>query len=124
MATEKVGVYRKWLGPAPKDKDGNPIQKSQWHKRRRHHWIVRWCGTNSKKLGKVFRIRKEAERYASELQNQVILGKADKPPKITLHEFRIEHMQVMDGQVSCGHFDIQCLTRIFRIRLFYHRAVK
>lgn len=102
MAIEKVGVYRKWLGPAPKDKDGNPIQKSQWPKKRRHHWIVRWCGTNNKKLGKVFRIRKEAERYASELQNQVILGKADKPPKITLHEFRIEHMQVMNGQVSYG----------------------
>lgn len=102
MAIEKVGVYRKWLEPAPKDKDGNTIQKSQWPKKRRHHWIVRWCGTNNKKLGKVFRIRKEAERYALELQSQVILGKADKPPKITLHEFRLEHMQVMNGQVSYG----------------------
>jgi hypothetical protein len=102
MAIEKVGIYRKWLEPAPKDKDGKPIHKSQWPRKRRHHWIVRWCGTNNKKLGKVFRIRKEAERYASELQNQVILGKADKPPKITLHEFRIEHMRVMNGQVSYG----------------------
>ena len=101
MAIEKVGIYRKWLVP-PEDKDGNPIPKSQWIKKRRHHWIVRWTGTSNKKYGKVFRTRKEAERYASELQTKVNLGKADEPQKITLHQFRVEHEQIMKGQVSHG----------------------
>jgi len=101
MAIEKVGVYRKWLEPVPK-KNGNPIPKSEWAKRRRHCWIVRWCSTNRKKYGKLSKTRKEADRYASELQNRVCLGKADKPQKITLHEFRLEHEQIMKGQVAYG----------------------
>jgi integrase len=100
MAIEKVGVYRKWLEPVPKDNDGKLIPKSHWIKRRLHHWIVRWYGTNSKKYGKVFRTKKEAEGYARKLQNQVLLGRADKPQKITLHEFRLEHEHVMQGQVA------------------------
>ncbi|MCP4261635.1 MAG: hypothetical protein GY774_29655 [Planctomycetes bacterium] len=94
MAIEKVGVYRKWLEPVPKKK-GKPIPKSEWPKRRRYCWIVRWCGTNGKKYGKLFKTRKEAERHASELQKQVRLGKADRPKKVKLREFRLEHGQVM-----------------------------
>ena len=101
MAIEKVGVYRKWLEPVPK-RNGNPIPKSEWPKRRRHCWIVRWCGTNLKKYGKLFKTRKEADRYASELQKCVCLGKADKPQKVTLYEFRLEHEQIMKGQVAYG----------------------
>ena len=101
MAIEKVGVYRKWLEPVPKKK-GKPIPKSEWPKRRRHCWIVRWYGTNGKKYGKLFKTRKEADRYAAKLQNRVCLGKADKPKKVTLHEFRLEHEQIMKGQVAYG----------------------
>ena len=101
MAIEKVGVYRKWLEPVP-EKEGKPIPKSEWPKRRRHCWIVRWCGTNHKKYGKLFKTRKETERHASELQKRVCLGKADKPKKITLREFRLEHEQVMKGQIAYG----------------------
>lgn len=107
MAVEKVGVYRKWLETVPEEEDGKPIPKSQWPKKRQHCWIVRWYGTNSKKYGKVFKTRKEAERYALELQNLVNLGKADKPPKITLHEFRLEHKRVMRGQVAYGTLQVQ-----------------
>lgn len=99
MAIEKVGIYRKWLEPIPKKK-GKLIPKSEWPKKRRHRWIVRWCGTNNKKYGKVFKKRKEAERYALGLQNHVSRGQADKPDKITLHEFRLEHQRVMKGQVA------------------------
>ena len=101
MAVEKVGVYRRWLGPVPK-KDGKPIPKSQWPKRRRHRWIARWYGSNGKRYGKVFETRKEAERYASRMQSRVCSGKADKPEKITLRQFRLEHEQVMRGQVADG----------------------
>lgn len=99
MAIEKVGVYRKWLEPVPKKK-GKPIPKSEWPKRRRHCWIVRWYGTNGKKYGKLFKTRKEAEKNALDLQNRVNLGRADKPQNITLQEFRLEHEQVMRDQVA------------------------
>jgi len=99
MAIEKVGVYRKWLEPVP-EKNGKPIPKSQWPTRRRHCWIVRWCGTNRKKYGKLFKTRKEAERHALDLQNRINLGRADKPQAITLQGFRLEHEQVMKGQVA------------------------
>jgi len=102
MAVEKVGVYRKWLEPVPKDNNGEPITKSQWPRKRRHRWIVRWYGTDAQRYGKVFETRKEAQKYASELQNRVCSGKADKPRKITLHEFRLEHERVMKGQVAYG----------------------
>jgi integrase len=90
MAIEKVGIYRKWLEPVPK-MDGKPIPKSQWPRRRRHSWIVRWYDTNNKRYGKVFITRKEAQRHALELQSRVSQGRADKPSKITLHEFIREH---------------------------------
>lgn len=106
MAIEKVGVYRKWLEPVPK-RNCNPIPKSEWPKKRRYCWIVRWCGTNLKKYGKLFKTRKEAERYALDLQKQVYLGRADKPRKITLQEFRLEHEQVMKGQRSDATLDDQ-----------------
>ena len=54
MAVEKVGVYRKWLGPVPNGKNGKPIPESEWPRKRRHHWIARWYGTNGKRYGKVF----------------------------------------------------------------------
>ena len=107
MAIEKVGVYRKWLGPVPKDKNGKPIPESEWPRKRRHHWIARWYGTNGKRYGKVFKTRKEAQKYASELQKRVCLGKADKPKKVTLHEFCLEHKQVMKGQVAYATLDDQ-----------------
>lgn len=99
MAVEKVGIYRKWLEPVP-NRNGKPIPRSEWPKRRRHRWIIRWCGTNNKKYGKVFHTRKEAERYALELQAQVNLGRADRPRKVTVHEFIGEHEEVMNGQVA------------------------
>jgi len=81
MAVEKVGVYRKWSEPVPKDENGKPIPESEWPKKRRHRWIVRWYGTSNKRYGKVFKTRKEAEKHALKLQNQVDLGKADRPKK-------------------------------------------
>ncbi|MHC4500941.1 MAG: phage integrase SAM-like domain-containing protein, partial [Planctomycetota bacterium] len=106
MAIEKVGIYRKWLEPVPK-MDGKPIPKSQWPRRRRHSWIVRWYDTNNKRYGKVFITRKEAQRHALELQSRVSQGRADKPNKITLHEFRLQHEQVMKGQVAYATLDDQ-----------------
>jgi len=103
MAVEKVGVYRKWLGTVPEDDQGKPIPKSMWPRKRAHRWVVRWYASDQRKrYGKIFNTRKEAGRYAAELQRQIALGKADKPTKVTLHEFVSEHEQVMRGQVAYG----------------------
>lgn len=100
MAVKKVGLYRKWLGAVPKDRDGKPIPKSEWPKKRRHRWIVRWCDTNNKKKGEVFDTKREAVRRQLELQARVNSGKADRPIKATISEFMAEHEKVMKGQVA------------------------
>ena len=101
MAIEKVGVYRKWLEPRPQA-DGIPIPKSMWPKCRRHRCVVRWFGTDNSRYGKVFETRKEADKYARQLQVLVENGKQDKLQKITLHEFIVEHEKVMKSQVAQG----------------------
>ena len=114
MAVVKVGVYRKWLGSVPTDKEGNPIPKKEWPKNRRHKWIVRWVGTNDKKYGKVFDKRKEADRFAMELQSKVLNGTADKPEKITLQAFRLEHEEIIKGQVAYGTYqEHKSILRLF-----------
>lgn len=111
MAIEKVGVYRKWLEAVPR-RSGRPIPRSQWPRKRRHRWVVRWFGSNGKRYGKVFETRKEADKYALELQNRVDSGKPDRPKKITLGEFMREHEQVMQGQVA--HATLQDQMRALR----------
>lgn len=100
MAALKIGIYRKWLAPVPNDDTGKPIPKQLWPRERQHHWVVRWKGTCGKKYGKVFETKKEALQYAMGMQDKVLSGDADKPRKITLHEFRLEHEQLAKSQVS------------------------
>jgi integrase len=99
MATEKVGVYRRWLGPVPEE-NGKPVPKSDWLKKRRHSWTVRWYGTAGQRYSKDFKTRKEADKYARGLQTQVDRGKPDKPQKMVLHDFICEHAKVMLGRVA------------------------
>jgi integrase len=103
MAVGNVGVYVRWLGDVPEDDNGKPIPRSLWIRNRRHHWLVRWYSTNGRtRYGKVLKTRKEAKSFALEVQNRVNTGMADKPKKVTLRQFRIEHLRVMKGQVSYG----------------------
>lgn len=104
MATLKIGIYRKWLEPVLKDENGQPLPQSEWPKRRRHNWVVRWVGTNGKKYGKVFKTKKEAQLYAMSIQDKVLHGQADKPQSMTLHTFRLEHEKIIKGQVSYGTY--------------------
>ena len=97
---KKVSIYRRWQEPAPEGKDGKPIAKELWPKRRRHSWVVRWVDNHGKRRGKMFKIRKEAERFAHEVQDKIFSGKADRLKKISLRDFRLEHEKVMLGQVS------------------------
>jgi len=100
MATEKVGIYRKYYGPIPTDKSGQPLLRSEWPKKRAFGWAVRWFGSEGKRYSKSFRTRKEADRYAKDIQSKVDKGRIDTPNKITLSAFINEHEKVMKGQVA------------------------
>jgi integrase len=99
MATEKIGIYRKWL-ERPPVKDGHPIPKTQWAQKRRHCWEIRWFGLSGKRYSKSYSTRNKAERFARELQEKINHGKADKPAKILLKDFVEEHKKIMAGQIA------------------------
>ena len=100
MAHTKVSIVRNWYGKLPLDRNGNPIPKNLWPKRRKHSWEVRWYSSEGKRYSKSFKSREEANEYAKHLQGKVDKGKSDKPRQITLAEFMKEHEQVMVGQVA------------------------
>ena len=99
MATEKIGIYRRWLEPAPVI-DGVPVSKADWPKHRRHSWEAKWFGSACQRYSKSFETRRLAEQFARQLQEDVNRGKADRPEKITLSAFAKEHEKVMAGQVA------------------------
>ena len=78
MATEKIGIYRRWLEPAPAV-NGVTVPKKEWPKLRKHSWEVRWFGTTGKRYSKSFKIKKLAEQFSRQLQEQVNLGQQDRP---------------------------------------------
>ena len=94
MATEKVGVYRKYHGPVPKDKLGRPLPKSEWPKKRAFRWAVRWFGSEGKRYSKSFGTRKEAEQFTEAKQLEVRSGKADPPEAIGLEEFGKMYVEI------------------------------
>jgi len=107
MATEKIGVYRKWLGPVPQDGRGRPLPASAWPRKRRYRWVVRWYGTTGRRHGKVFPVKKQAQRFAAELRSRGASDAFEGPRPITLGKFRHEHAAVMQGQVAPTTLDSQ-----------------
>ncbi len=100
MAYLKVGISRNWYGKVPLDKNGKPISRNLWPKRRKHSWEVRWYSSEGKRYSKSFKNRKEADEYARKIQEKVDKGRADKPREITLGKFTEEHMKIMVGQLA------------------------
>lgn len=94
MATEKVGVYRKWHGAVPMDKSGTPLPRSVWPRQRPFRWAVRWFGSDGKRFSRSFGSRKEAERFAEAKQLEVRVGKGDRPRTITMSEFASMYLQL------------------------------
>ena len=110
MATEKVGIYRKYHGPIPKDKSGQPLPKNDWPKKRAFRWAVRWFGTEGKRYSKSFKTRKETERFAETKQPDVRSGKANPPPKITLKYYYDEHRKLMRGNLAASTLQMHLRT--------------
>ena len=100
MATEKVGIYRKYHGKIPTEKSDQPLPKSEWPRKRAFRWAVRWFGTDGKRYSRSFKTRKEAERFTENKQSDVRNSRADPPPRIALEDFVAEHEKVMVGQVA------------------------
>lgn len=100
MATERVGVYRKYYGPVPKDKFGHSLPKSEWPRKRPHSWAVRWFDFDGKRYSRSFKTRKEAQRFAEQKQKDIRGGKPSPQPKIDLAAYRREHKELMDGNLA------------------------
>ncbi len=100
MATEKVGVHRKYHGPIPKDESDQPLPRCEWPRKRDFRWAVRWFGSNGRRFSRSFSTRKEVLKDAKQIQLRVDKGKPDKPRKITLGDFNQDHEIVMRGQVA------------------------
>jgi integrase len=98
MAHKKVSICRKWYGKIPIGRNGKLIPKNLWPKRRKYSWEVRWYSSDGKRYSKSFKDRKEAFEHAKSVQEKVDRGRCDKPRRITLAEFIVEHSQVMVGQ--------------------------
>ncbi|MBN2588797.1 MAG: tyrosine-type recombinase/integrase [Sedimentisphaerales bacterium] len=99
MISTKVIVSRKWLEPVPVI-NGKKMPASDWPKYRRYCWVVRWYETNGKRRGKLFDKKRQAEKFAFEMQELANIGKQDDPEKISLKRFTAEHKKVMVKQVS------------------------
>lgn len=100
MAHKKVSICRKWYGKIPLGRNGKPIPKNLWPKRRRYSWEVRWYGSNGKRYSRSFKERKEAVEHAKSTQAKVDKGRADKPKRTTILDFIREHERLMAGQVA------------------------
>jgi len=110
MATEKVGIYRKYHGEVPKDKNSGKLPKESWPKKRPFRWAVRWYGSDGKRYSKSFKTRKEAERHAEEKQSDVRKGKADPPSAISLRDYFKEHRLVMHGNLAKNTLHLHLVT--------------
>ena len=94
MATEKVGIYRNYYGPVPRDSSGKPLRRSQWPRKRAHSWVVRWFGTDGQRYSKSFKTRKEANDFAEQRQSDIRQGEADVPARVPLRGFGEMYLKI------------------------------
>lgn len=101
--SKRVMLYRRWCGETPSDREGNPLPRSMWSRRRRCVYVVRWhaVGPDGQKMkpSKRFEEKADAEAFQAELQT-----KLDKrpdlrrvPKKVTLGEFIDEYVRLQVG---------------------------
>ena len=115
MATEKVGVYRKYHGPVPTDRFGTSLPKGEWPRTRPFSWAVRWFSSEGKRFSRSFKSRKEANHFAQERQAAVRAGKGDRPHAVALAEFARTYL-VLRG-------DLAPMTRVEQARASIPRDV-
>lgn len=112
MATEKVGVYRKYHGPVPTGESGLPLPKHEWPRLRPFSWAVRSFGTDGKRFSRSFKSRKEPERYAETKQAEVQVGKSDQPRAVTLAEFTRLYLDLRGDLAAMTKVEHACTLRL------------
>lgn len=123
MANEKVGIYRNYYGPIPKDRSGKPLPKSRWPQKRAHSWVVRWYGSDGQRYSKSVATRKEADRLAEEVQADVRAGKGDLPQEMTLKAFGEMYLKIRTGLTERTQAEHERTLKFLRQRLGDTRAV-
>lgn len=123
MAIEKVGIYRNYYGPIPKDRSGKPLPKSRWPQKRAHSWVVRWYGSDGQRYSKSVATRKEADRLAEEVQADVRAGKGDLPQEMTLKAFGAMYLKIRTGLTERTQQEHERTLNVLRERLGDTRPV-
>ena len=102
MAHWRVGVYRKYLEPVPRDAAGQPVPKRDWPRKRRFCWVARWFGASKKRYSRRFDTKAAAREFAEDKQAQLRRAYLRQGRSVTLLEFYQEHERVMPGNVADG----------------------
>ena len=101
--SRKVLLLRRWKGKVPKDKDGNPIPRELWPRRRACVYLCRWWAQSHdgkpRRMSKRFAERAPAEAFQAELQAKLDKApEARKLPKaLTLDQFIEEYAALRIG---------------------------
>lgn len=101
--TTKVSICRRWTEPIPIGRDGRPIPKNLWPRRRKHVWVVRWFvpGPDGKivRPSRVFQTREEAEKFRTEQTAAFdrLPQACRKPANVTVGQFAVEFVQLATG---------------------------
>ncbi len=92
--TNMVGVYRRWLEPPPPG-----LPKSQWPRKRRYCWVVRWFDTSGKRRGTNVQTKAEAERMRSEKMAEFdkVPTARRSAPRVTIGVFIDEFVKLRIG---------------------------
>jgi integrase len=91
MAHTTVGVYRKYLEPAPADAQGRLLPKHTWPRRRAFCWVARWYSPHGRRFSRRFATASGAKAFARLQQGRLEALRAGTPPTITLQAFFAEH---------------------------------
>ena len=101
--TMKVGVYRRWVGPVPRGRNGDPIPPNLWPQRRACEWDVRWFvvtpQNSSVRRSRSFVTKSEAETFRADLQSTLNRMPATRreAKRITVREFVEEFITLRTG---------------------------
>ena len=100
MAHKKVGVYRRYLEPIPKDSAGAPLPRARWPRDRAFCWVARWFGDQGTRHSRSFGTKKQAQAFARRKEEQLQSAWLGTIPHISLRDFYSEHARLMRGSIA------------------------
>ncbi len=100
--TKKIGIYRRWSEDPPIGSNGQPIPESEWPKRRKHTWEVRWFLPSGKRRSKCFKRKGDAEQFANEksVEFDRTPTARNEPTRMTLGEWRDAYLKLRQDKLG------------------------